>query len=337
MRGIRAAHVAMCALAVIAASSSLHAESASAPDVYRQSRDDAWWTGPILAAGANTLPPGHVLIEPYLFDITNHGRFDADGNRHSGARRHSYGSLTYLNYGLVENFTVGVIPRFGYNNASTGPDSSGVGLGDFQVQGTIRLVQFREGSRVPTVSIVVSETLPTGKYDHLGARPSDGLGSGAYTTTLALYSQYFLWMPNGRILRTRLNLSYSLSDDVTVKDVSVYGTSEGFRGHAQPGHAFIANSSWEYSMTRNWVLALDVVYENDTSTKLNGFDAPSPAGQTPLRIERRSGSSDAFTVAPAIEYNWNGQIGLIAGAILTPKGRNASANVVPVVALNMVF
>ena len=252
----------------------------------------------ILTAGANTLPQGHVLVEPYLFDVVNHGRFDSDGNRHSGARRHSYGSLTYLNYGLVENFTVGVIPRFGYNDVSTGPDSSGIGLGDFQVQGTFRLAQFREGSRMPTVSIVLTETLPTGKYDQLGARPSDGLGSGAYTTTLALYTQYFLWMPNGRILRTRLNLAYSLPDDVTVEGVSVYGTAEGFRGHARPGRAFVVNSSWEYSVTRNWVLALDVVYENDTATKLNG--------------QSISGSSDVFTVAPAIEYNFNSQIGVIA-------------------------
>jgi hypothetical protein len=290
---------------------------------YRQSRDDAWWTGPVLAAAAGTLPKGHMLVEPYFFDIVNHGRFDANGNRHSNpTRRHSYGSLTYLNYGLLDGFTVGVIPRFGYNDVATGRDSSGVGLSDFQVQGTIRLSQFREGSYVPTTSIVLTETLPTGKYDRLGDRPSDGLGSGAYTTSLSFFSQYFLWMPNGRNVRTRHNFAYSLPSEVTVHGVSVYGTGAGFRGHARPGRAFVVTSAWEYSATRNWVLALDVVYENDTSTKLDGASF---------------GSSDVFTVAPAIEYNFNSQIGVIAGAILTPKARNASANVVPVVAINMVF
>ena len=303
----------MCAVAIIVASVSAAAADAPPSDVYRQSREDAWWTGPILAAGAGTLPKGHMLVEPYLFDIVNHGRFDADGNRHSAPTRgHNYGSLTYINYGLLDGFTVGVIPRFG----------EGPGLGDFQVQGTLRLTQFREGSYVPTTSIVITETLPTGKYDRLGSRPQDGLGSGAYTTSIALYSQYFLWMPNGRILRTRLNLSYSLPGDVTVNGVSVYGTDEGFHGHAKPGRAFVVNSSWEYSVTRNWVLALDVVYENDTSTRVDQW---------------RSGSSDVFTVAPAVEYNFNSRIGFIAGAILTPKGRNASANVVPAMALNMVF
>ena len=40
-------------------------------------------------------------------------------------------------------------------------------------------------------------------------RPADGFGAGTYSTNVGLYSQYFFWMPNGRILRTRLDVSYS--------------------------------------------------------------------------------------------------------------------------------
>ena len=47
------------------------AQEASQPSsVVRQSLDDAWWTGPMLAASANTVPKGHFLIEPYLDDVT---------------------------------------------------------------------------------------------------------------------------------------------------------------------------------------------------------------------------------------------------------------------------
>jgi hypothetical protein len=35
-------------------------------------------------------------------------------------------------------------------------------------------MQFHEGRWSPTTSIAVQETLPTGKYDRLGERPSDG-------------------------------------------------------------------------------------------------------------------------------------------------------------------
>jgi hypothetical protein len=338
-RAGRIVRLTVCAWIGAVASNTAAAEDAgSGTDMPRQSRDDAWWTGPILAAGANTLPKGHALIEPYVFSVISQGHYDDGGHRRGGPPRQSYGSLTYMLYGLVDDVTVGVIPRFGYNNVSGGPDSSGVQLADFMIQGQYRFTQFREGSRVPTVSLVIAETLPTGKYDRLGARPSDALGSGAYTTTVSLYSQYFLWMPNGRIMRTRLNVSYSIPDTVSVEDVSVYGTAQGFRGHARPGRVFLVNSAWEYSLTRSWVLALDVVYEHDDRTTLSGFDlSPSGGASQALPVHRDFGWGEVFTLAPAIEYNWNSRMGVIVGAIFTAAGRNASANVIPVAAINMVF
>ncbi|HKE95844.1 MAG TPA: hypothetical protein VKB34_16120, partial [Povalibacter sp.] len=231
----------------------------------------------------------------------------------------------------TDSFTAGIIPVFGYNQVSDGKDSSGVQIGDLTLQGQYRLSQFREGSRVPTTSVVVGATLPTGKYDRLGANPNDGLGAGAYTTSIAFYSQYYLWMPNGRILRTRFNVSYAFSDNVSLEDVSVYGTGEGFRGEAQPGDVFSVNSSWEYSITRNWVFALDLVYEHNDSTRVSGLDSDGAA------VDVSSGSAWRFGLAPAIEYNWSGNIGIIAGARWFAAGRNTSATITPAVALNMVF
>lgn len=303
----------------------------------RQALEEAWWTGPILAAGANTLPSGHFLVEPYVFDSIRQARYDNDGRRHHLSRTDSYGSLTYVLYGLVDDVTIGIIPRFGYNSVGEGPNSSHVGLSDFMIQGQYRFARFREGSWAPTLSLVLAETLPTGKYDRLGAHPSDGLGSGAYTTTLSIYSQYFLWMPNGRIVRTRLNLSYSVSDTLSVEGVSVYGTDDGFRGHARPGATFLLDSAWEYSVTQQWVLALDVTYQHNASTRLAGLDSVPGGALPPTPVQADSGSSELVNLAPAVEYNWSSRMGVIAGAICTPAGRNASANVTPVIAVNMVF
>src|SRR5687767_773805 len=169
----------------------------------RQSLDDAWWTGPILAAGAATLPQGRVLVEPYVFDVIRSGRFDGEGERRSASRTHSYRSLTYLLYGATDRLTVGLIPVFGFNDA--GNRSSGVQLGDLTVQAQYRLSQFREGGWLPTSSLVVQQSLPIG---------GSALSTGAYTTTVALRSQYYLWMPNGRIVRTRFHVSYAAADDL---------------------------------------------------------------------------------------------------------------------------
>jgi hypothetical protein len=297
----------------------------------RQSLDDAWWTGPIIAAGAGTLPQGHALVEPYLFDAIRYGRYDRNGNEQSASRTHSYGSLTYMLYGVTDRFTAGLIPTFGYNDVSEGRDSSGIQAGDLTLQGQYRLSQFREGSFIPTSSLVIQQTLPTGKYDRLGTDVNDGLGAGAHTTTLALYSQYYFWMPNGRILRSRFNVAYALSDSVDVEEVSVYGTSAGFRGTARPGDVLTINSAWEYSITRQWVLALDLLYQHDADTRVSGTTGDAE------RVDQNFGSAWRFGVAPAVEYNFTSRIGIIAGARWFGAGRNTSASVTPVVAINMVY
>ena len=297
----------------------------------QQSLDDAWWTGPIIAAGAGTLPQGHALVEPYVYDVIRYGRYDDHRNERSASRAHDYGSLTYLLYGVTDRFTAGLIPTFGYNDLSTGRDSSEIQTGDVAIQGQYRLSQFQQGSAIPTTSFVVQQTLPTGKYDRLGERVNDGIGAGAYTTTLALYSQYYFWMPNGRILRSRLNVSYAFSGDVDVADVSVYGTSAGFRGTAQPGDVLTVNSAWEYSITREWVFALDLMYQHDANTRLTGTTRDAD------RVDESFGSAWRFGVAPAIEYNFTGRIGIIAGARWFAAGRNTSASITPVVAINMVY
>jgi len=301
-----------------------------------QSRDDAWWTGPLLAPSASTLPRGHVLIEPYLYDMKPYGHFDGEGNRHGVARENDFGSLTYLNYGLTDEVTVGVIPHFGYRRAQGGASSSGIGTGDLTIQAQYRLSQFHEGRPMPALAVAVQESLPLGKYDRLGSRPGDGFGSGAYATTAALYSQYFFWAPSGRILRTRLDLSYTKSERAELEDVSVYGTPQGFRGRATPGDSFVADLAFEYSLTRSWVLALDLGYEADASTTLAGQVSPA-AGLAAKDFNARSGWSEAFIVAPAVEYNWSGAVGVIFGARIVAGGRNTTATATPVVAVNYVY
>src|SRR5579885_1581705 len=108
---IRFAMLLCCTL--ICSAASAHAQVAPA----RQSTDDAWWTGPMLANSAATLPRGHFLIEPYLYDVKSS---HSDG----------FGSLTYILYGVTDRLTAGLTPVFGYNRVDGGPDSRGIGAGD---------------------------------------------------------------------------------------------------------------------------------------------------------------------------------------------------------------
>ena len=300
-----------------------------------QSREDAWWTGPMLAPSAATLPTGHMLVEPYLFDVMTDGRFDMNGTRHAGAREHDIGSLSYILYGLTDRLSVGLIPRFIFNEPAGAPSSSGVGIGDLSLQAGYGLTRFQDGQRMPALALVLDETLPTGRYQRLG-RASDGFGAGAYTTALSIYSQDYLWMPNGRILRVRLDLTYALSASVGLEDMSVYGTAAGFRGRAYPGDSFTADAAGEYSVTRNWVLALDVVYQHNDNTRVRGsVPSAGAAGGSDFRAD--SGSGYSLGLAPAIEYNFNSRVGLLVGVRMFVAGRNATSSVTPAIALNMVY
>lgn len=69
-----------CLVALAGGPITVWAVSDEAPAL-RQSLDDAWWTGPLLAASPATLPPGHVLIEPYLYDSIAYAQYDNTGAR----------------------------------------------------------------------------------------------------------------------------------------------------------------------------------------------------------------------------------------------------------------
>jgi len=326
--------VLFCAIAIGA---SAVAGATSETGVAQQNLDEAWWTGPLLAPSAATLPQGHWLVEPYVYDDMRYGHFDRNGTLTSTGAAHDIGSQTYIEYGLVDRFTLGLIPQLGLHESSAGQDSAGFTVGDITLQGAYGLTQFRQGSHVPTTALVIGERLPTGKYDRLSGKTDGALGSGAYSTTLSLYSQTYFWMPNGRILRTRLDLSYEISQWARVHGASVYGTYAGFSGRAHPGPSFFGDLAFEYSATQQWVLAMDFWWQHDGNIRVKGSYAPSGTSVPPAYLVQDFGSDEVLYLAPGIEYNWSSRMGVIAGARVAAMGRNVTASVTPVAAINMVF
>ena len=284
----------------------------AAGTVPRQRLEDAWWTGPLISNSPAVLPKGHGYVESYLYDVKS-PNVDA------------FGSQTYMLYGLSDRFTFGLVPSFGYTHIDGGRGSTHVSVGDVTLHAQYALVTGAPEAGVPAVSIALQQSLPTGEYDRLD-RESNGFGEGARTTTLALYAQRYFWMPNGRILRGRINVGAAYSNDVRVRGLSVYGTPEGFDGHARPGASVFASNAWEYSLTRNWVLAVDFYYRHRGRTTLRDrAGAWREAAQ----------AVDLFAIAPAIEYNWSSRVGLIAGARFIAPWGHARRSTTPIVALSV--
>jgi hypothetical protein len=303
-------------------------------DIARESSSEAWWTGPLVASSANTLARGQFYAEPYLYDNLPYAVFDGKGHAHAISRQNDLGSMTYLKYGLTDRVTVGLTALFGYDWVEHGASSKGVGIGDPSVQVQYRLTPYETDTWIPTVAVNLQESLPMGRYDRL-ERPTDGFGSGTYQTTLSIYLQSLFWMPNGRILRARLNLSYGVSDRVSLLGQSVYDTPLGFRGHARPGAYVSADLAFEYSVTRSWVLAIDLWQQQQRNTVVAG-SCPGSDGAT-VTVSSVSGAIQDLTVAPALEYNWSDRLGLIFGAQVVVSGLSVTATATPVVALSYMF
>lgn len=284
----------------------------SIPGAASAQAPDAWWTGPMLANSAGTLPRGHVLVEPYFYDVASR-------------RSNGYGTRSYLLYGASNRLTIGLIPVLGLRAANGRARSSGVDFGDLTLVAQYGLTRAREGRRVPTTALMIQETLPTGRYDRLGMRSGDGIGSGSYATTAGLNLQTSVRGPRGHALRVRVNLSGTLSRSARVAGVSVFGTPEAFRGTASPGAAYFADTSVEYSLRRRFAMAADVFCSGAGRTTLTG----SPPVSGPR-------SSRAIGVAPAIELSLTQNLGVLFGVRVIPAGAHTSGSITPAIAINFV-
>ena len=298
------------ALACSAPAFAAEASSDVTADRYRQSMKGVRWTGPLLASNANTLPKGHVYTEPYFFDGISGGD-------------HHPGSSGFYQYGLLENWTVGVQPFFFWG---TQPHDGGAAIGDFKLLSQVRVSNFTPDHRVPSVALVTNLVVPTGKDDHLGAL-KQGHGGGSFAPEIGVNVQQYFLLDNGRLLRGRINVLHQipLRHDVTGR--SVFGTGSDFRGHARSGSKTTLIAGAEYSLTKEWVLAFDVEADFWGRTKLAGRDGDGP------QVSQASPKSWNVGFAPAVEYNWSDRAGVIVGVWVVPKGRNASSTVTPAIAI----
>lgn len=304
--------VFVAALAAVFACSISAGAKAGAGDVerWRAAMKSARWTGPLLASTAETVPQGHFYTEPYFFDAISSGR-------------HNPGSSGFYQYGLLNNYTVGVQPFFSLGTRRYNRD---LAIGDFKLLSQLRLSHFTPEHRVPSIALVMNLVVPTGKDDNLNAL-KNGHGTGAFAPEIGVNVQQYFLLKNGRLLRARFNFltNFPLKTDVSGR--SVYGTPFGFEGRAKPGSKTTLVGAVEFSVTREWVLALDVERDEWGRTRVTGLD---PDGAL---VNQTSPRSWNVGFAPAVEYNWSDRAGAILGVWIVPKGHNTSSSVTPAIAI----
>lgn len=278
-----------------------------------------WMTGPLLAPAGKTVPAGHVNLEPYAFYTTyTHGFRNIEG-------------LPILTVGLADFVDVQTAIPLDYSWAPN--NQHGGGIGDYSLAFGIQLLRQKEQSWLPDLRFVVQEVFPTGRFEHLDPIQggTDQTGSGSYQTFLGLNFQKLTTLPHDHYLRTRLGLLAAFPSDVKVRGINVFGGTAGTIGVVNPGNSYALDLAFEYTLTQHWVPVFEVLYANNDATNFSGNPGFTPAGSL-AAIGGRGGNS--VSLAPAIEYNFNANLGIIAGLWFSITGPHDSKFTSAVVAIN---
>ncbi|AYN87139.1 hypothetical protein H3T59_02215 [Commensalibacter sp. M0357] len=292
--------------------------------------DEQRYTGSLLSPSGAITKAGILALEPYLQSTISRGAYQSDGSvKNSKHRTDSADSFLLIKYAITDNLTIQATPQVNYawNGKTT---SSSVHISDLPVEFQYRWIDQDNAHYRPSFTTFLGMNFPTGNFDQLN-RSLDAFGSGQYTLRFGLHSQAaykifhrairFRWWGVGRKPIGHRN----------IKGISNYGTDQGFAGTVRGGLFGNAGFSFEFGITKAWVLAFDFQYDWAQGTHIKG----NYNHQRYLR--HITGASHDFQIAPGIEYNFTPAVGLIAGAALTVDGHNTNDFIQPQCAVNIVF
>lgn len=290
--------------------------------LYQKALDmfNPWYTGPLLTPSANMMPPGYGNVQPYLFITDSYASFDSERKSHK-----KESSLISLNPSLSMQFGVTStmdIALFMQGVGNWQFDTSGGGYGDMSV--TVGWPITRRGLHLPAIKFTLAQTFPTGRYQHLNTNgfALSGTGGGVWKTQFGLAFTKLLFWSTRHPVNTRVFFGYALSTPVTVESFNTYGGGFGTKGKVHPGNSFQVDFGLEIALTQNWVLANDVVYTFQNETTFSGNPGTVAPGGAPASVG--SPYNDNLSLAPAIEYNFNSNLGVLVGAQFSVYGRSSS-------------
>ncbi len=286
---------------------------------------EPWFTGPLLAPAALTIPPGEVNIEPYLYTFANIGNYDTHWHRQKVPTFWMNLFQAFLEFGINSWLDFQIYPSLIYNY-TRGAGKWVVGdipLGfDFQLyHKTADLLHLDHA-----LLLQIREIIPIGKYQNLNLkkRKTDIGGGGSWQTQVGLIWGALMHLKGQHFLSFRTGVRYTLPAPTHVKNLNLYGGGAGTNGKVYPEQMIQFDTAIEINLTQNWAFAMDVYSDWLSKTRFKGKTAV--LNTTPWSMQ--------FSLAPALEYNWNSTIGIIFGSWFTIAGRNTPQFVSGIIAFN---
>lgn len=305
--------------------------------------NEPWYTGPLLAPSGHTLPKGWFNIQPYIYYTKNKGTLGVHGG--GGGAGPSISSVHHIpspdNRGKVLNFVV--YPQWGITDWM---DTTITIQGSYQedehrhswvyndmavTMGFQLLTQVKDTWK-NDIKLSYTQFFPTGKYQNLDPFKvgTDNGGTGCYQSTFGICFQKVIFWFKNHPWRYRMFLSYTLRPPVEVEGFNNYGGGFGTKGKIHLDGVFLTILGLEYSFTQKWVFSLDLQYFQHGDSKFKGYPGVDDLGN-PATVS--SDKTKQFSLAPALEYNFNADLGLIGGVWFDVCGLNTVKFVSGVISL----
>ncbi|MBM3201696.1 MAG: hypothetical protein FJZ56_04730, partial [Chlamydiae bacterium] len=279
--------------------------------------DAPWFTGPLICPSPHVVPQGHFNLEPYIFYNNIVGSYDNSWKYHAAdniVSNLNFQAVTQI--GLLPRMDLTIVPQF-YYNLNYDPKNPWA-FGDLSMKIGIQLISGSHLGGIPSVKITLGENFPLGKYqfldDDMGG--TDAYGGGSYGTTLGLVAGRLFHFSGAHYLATRGALEATVFSGVNLRGKNAYGGDATTNGKFHPGGLFNLILGGEFSITKHLVLALDVVNVYSLKSTFHGTTI-EPVGNTK--------ESYQLSFAPALEWNFTANVGIIGGVWLTAIGANSSA------------
>lgn len=281
-----------------------------------------WLTGPLLAPSGEVIQGGHFNIEPYIYAIATNGLYNNNWHGKSIPTLWSISPEVIVQIGINDWMDFQFTPSFFWNYRQ-GAAHWELGTLSAQFDFQLHHDSYPHKTWIPSIRFTIQETAPLGKYRNLNPKAlrTDIGSNGSWTTSFQLNVSRLIHIRGIHFLNTRLATTFSYAAPVHVKGFNAYGGGYGTNGTVYPPLNLNMDLGLEYTLTQNWALALDVVGSWSSSSRFSGNPGTLP-GNLPAPIIQSAAIQ--YSTAPAIEYNWSENIGIIFGPWLTFAGKNST-------------
>lgn len=289
-----------------------------------------WYTGPLITGSAKNAPKGRFNLQPYLTLKTSYGIYNDQGHYVNEPNEFSVNPLLVFQAGITDWLDITIQPQGTFRFFQ---GDNGGGFNDLNLVLGFQL--YKETPYIPGIRLLYTEIFPTGNYDRLYS-VLDACGAGVFQSVIGLnLGKTLWWMPlNPMRLRLATNIQIP-TDKARVFGLNSYGGSTTTNATIKVRPTYNLDVGYEVSITENWVFALDFVFT--TSGRASLFGGTPGTGADGLLVPIGYPSSNNFSFAPAIEYNFADTGGLIAGVWFSFAGRNSASYASALVSYTQLF